>query len=239
MGVLMRRLLAAIAIVLLAAGFAMADRDAAETLNARGYESYKQAEYGAAVDLFQRAIKADKTYGLAHYNLACTLGVLRQRGEVCDYDAYRSTITFHLEQTLKHLPEKRAKMLTDPDLKSVRDTLFFQHLRGLSPKREADIRQILVNVKWYGPSPGAYGPVGGVDFRADGTVRMWSIEIDDNPRRVACEGNFRLDGREVILTFPKGFHGKKKLTGVFKKNGALVFESLGWTMTDDPDECSA
>ncbi|MDP8224006.1 MAG: hypothetical protein P9L99_11650 [Candidatus Lernaella stagnicola] len=235
----MKRWVPAALLLLLFSVLASAGRHEAESLNTEGFQLYKQGRYGDAAVVFRRAVAADETYGLAHYNLACTLALLRRQREVCEHDTYRGTITQHLADTLKYLPEKRSKMLTDPDLRSIHDTLFFQNLRGLSPKRDKDVREILVGVQWWGPSPGAYGPVAGVDFQSNGTFRFWALEMGDTVERRKFAGRFEVKGRKVILQFKQPFHGKKKLIGVLRKNGVLFFESVDWRMTDEPDECSA
>lgn len=222
-------------LVLAFAAAAWAAADDAQTLNREGFALYRQAKYGEAVERFRAAIAADPTCGLAHYNLACTLGVLRKKGRVCDFDAYRGDIVDHLQKALKYLPEKRAKMLTDPDLATVHDTFGFQLIRGLSPRKTADVKMILCNVNWYGPAPGAYGPMSGIAFKRDGSLRWWTLDPETG-KRAYREGAYTVDGNRVTVIFSGQ---QKRLEGKLHADGGLTFDGMKEPFTDDPDECSA
>lgn len=55
------------------------DEDKAKELNTIGYELYKSGEYEKALDYFSKSFKENNEYLFAHYNYACTLGVLMQQ----------------------------------------------------------------------------------------------------------------------------------------------------------------
>ena len=221
---------------------ASADRESARALNANGYQLYKQKKYGEALDFFKKSVEADITYGQAHYNLACTLGVLRKLRIFCEYDAYRSDIIRHLELTLKYMPSKKGKMLTDSDLTPVHDTFGWQVIKGLSPSNSGHLVTILANVTWYGPAPGAYGPMSGIEFKPDGSFRYWRLNIDtDKPRKDYFSGKYSVSDGNIRLTFgnpPDGASGKREYKGKISQAGVLQFEGIE-PFTDDPDDCSA
>ncbi|MCB9652326.1 MAG: hypothetical protein H6730_37830 [Deltaproteobacteria bacterium] len=223
------------ALLALTITLAFAATDEARALNTRGYRLYKQKKYGEAAQVFSEAIDADATYALPYYNLACTLSLLRAQGKICDHDAYRSSIIELLQDAVRLDPSRRKRLATDKDLDAVRDTFGYYKLIGLSVKNPRDLRKILVAVTWYGPSPGAYGPMAGADFHADGTLSTWSLDFpeDGSVRRVPGKGTWRLEGTRVLIKA-----GAREVAATLGEDGVLRFEDES-TMTDDPDECSA
>ena len=193
-----------------------------------------------AAQLFSKAIQADPQYGQAHYNLACALARIRIKGDICANDAYKSVILHHLNLTLKLMPSKKNKMLDDPDLESVRDTFGWQKIAGLSAEVPKDLKQILVRVQWFGPAPGAYGPVSGIDFQKNGSFRFWRLSIDENVHRQYVSGKFNLQGTRIVLNFDKPISSTKgtRFEGTLSWEGVLSIKDLD-RFTDDRDECSA
>ena len=125
--------LALAAVLLLWGGEAAAQT--AKAYNTKGYRLYKKKDYGNALKLFQKALEMDERHAQAHYNLACTYGVLRRLDKVCDYDAYRGTIIEHLKLAIRYGPKYRWKMRKDADLQPVHDTFAWQLLIGRSPRK--------------------------------------------------------------------------------------------------------
>ena len=67
----------------------------ANQLNTAGFRCYKEKKYGEAALLFGGATMVDDKLALAHYNLACTLALLRKENKVCDNNAYLDRILEH------------------------------------------------------------------------------------------------------------------------------------------------
>lgn len=218
-----------------------ADRKTAIELNRQGYELYKQKKHGEAIRAFQKAVEADQTYGQAHYNLACTHGLLRKiQKEPCTYESYKSVIVEHLKQTLKYMPEKRTKMLQDSDLNEVHDTYGWQIIKGCSPETTKGVTDILIHVTWYGPAPGCYGPANGLDFQPNGTVLFWRLEIGEGfPERVYLKGTYQVAGNKIKFQFKNKVFGKNSFTGTLTGQGEIIIKGGPQKFSDDPDECSA
>jgi tetratricopeptide (TPR) repeat protein len=216
----------------------------ASSLNSRGYHAYKAGEFSKALDLFKQAVKADPTYGQAHYNLACTLGVLRQKEGACgEHEVYLEDIIHSLHKTLKYLPLKRDKMLADPDLTPVYDTFAWQKIRGLSVTTTDEVKQILVAVSWFGPAPGAFGPIGGFDFLADGTFSYWYLDLtSDEVVRKQVTGEYEVSGSRVKFTFDIMQEKSGSFEGTLTENGLLILEGEGapeGPYSADRSDCSA
>lgn len=212
------------------------DAPAARAANDLGYQAIKGRQLEKAVEQLRRAVAADPSYGQAHYNLACALSLARSAGLACALDATKRRALEALEQTMKLLPTKRAKLLADRDLSGVRDTFGFGLIAGDSVGTSAGTRRLLVRVQWFGPAAGAFGPSGGLRFFADGRYERWSLVVPDDgaPSRTTSQGRFELNGRRVRLIPARGAPAQAELSPA----GLLSFED-GTRFSDDADECSA
>lgn len=210
----------------------------ARALNARGYSLYKKGQLARALELFRQAVDADSRFALAHYNGACTLARLRAQGKVCEHDAYKSAILEGVRTAIRLDPTLKARALKDADLRPIHDTFGYQLLAGRAVSKQEDLRAILVAVSWYGPAPGAYGPMSGLDFHEDGTVDTWTLDVGgEQVRRVRGKARFVVEGSKLKLTL----EGKRPRTlqGTLRRDGTLTIRGLLGPFTDDPDECSA
>lgn len=213
----------------------------ARALNVAGYRLHQAKKYPEAVAQFERSIEADPSFALAHYNLACALARLRAAGQICEHDAYRSTILEHLQEAVRLDPRRRARLRKDPDLAPVRDTFGYQRLVGRDPKDPAGFRRILEQVTWYGPAPGAYGPMSGMRFLGRGRGTGWTLVTDDEGEIRRQETRFRYEvrGLRVRIT-TKGADGEPTVVeGSIDETGHLRLPGFPGPFTDDPDECSA
>ena len=234
-------------LILLSVGSAFAEggnRESASALNAKGYHAYKAGEFSRALELFKQSVKSDPTYGQAHYNLASTLGVLRKKEGPCgEHEVYLEDIISSLHETLKYLPSKREKMLIDPDLTPVHDTFAWQKIRGLSPTTTEDVKQILVAVSWFGPAPGAFGPIAGFDFLDNGTFSYWYLDLaNDEVARKQVTGTYEVSGNIVNITFDMMQEKSGTFQGIVTEKGSLILEDEGGPVgpySDDRSDCSA
>lgn len=212
------------------------DLAAARAANDRGYQAIKERKLEVAVQELRRAVAADPSYGQAYYNLACALSLARGAGMACAVDATKRATLTALEQTMRLMPSKRAKLLVDRDLSGVRDTFGFGLIAGDSAGTSAGARRLLLRVEWFGPPAGAFGPSGGLRFFADGHYERWSLVVPDDgaPTRTKSSGRFELSGRRLRLIPAKGAQAQAELSPA----GLLTFED-GTRFSDDADECSA
>lgn len=213
------------------------DGTRARALNDQGLALQRRGKVDEGLEAFREAVEADPSYAMAHYNLACALARMRAAGRTCQADAYRSTIIEHLERSVVLDARRRARARLDADLDPVRDTIGFQRIilrRSLN--MDDDVRAVLVAVTWYGPSPGAYGPEGGLRFLADGTFTGWQLVFDDEgrPERRSRQGRFSVKGGRIEMRF----EGRPEALSATLTWSSLDVEELG-RFTDDPDDCSA
>ena len=222
--------------------FDVAHAQSARDLNTEGYRLYGAGKYPEALECFTRAVAADPNYALAHYNLACTLGVLRKRGgeSICTYDAYKSTILDHLEAAIHLDPDTLMRMGSEPDLDTIRNTIRYLRLTGLSPDNEDDIKTILVTVTWFGPSPGAFGPTSSITFHEDGTLTLWTLDTTGNePKRIDYRGECSVTANRITITLETPLDGTVQFIGTIMPGGTLDLPGLPGPFNDDPHECEA
>jgi tetratricopeptide (TPR) repeat protein len=214
----------------------------ARDLNTEGYRLYRAGKYPQALEYFRRAVAADPGYALAHYNLACTLGVLRKAGgeTICTYDAVKPAILDHLEAAVRLDPETLMKMTTDPDLDPIRDTLRYLRLVGVVPDNEQDVRTILVTVSWFGPAPGAFGPTSGIRFAADGSLVLWTLDTTgDEVKRVEYRGSWSVAANRITIVLDEPLGDDTEFFGTMLPGGTVDVPGLPGPFTDDPAECEA
>ena len=212
-------------------------------LNTSGFRAYKKKKFGLAAELFNKSVKADKTYAQAHYNLACTLSLLRAKGHVCEHDATQTTIIYHINKAIALNKKWIKKALKDKDLIAVHRTLGFQRLRGLSPSNAAHAKQLLQNVTWYFRTTADLQPQSKLVFKRNGTLvftyRHMVFESDDldTEKRSKIPGKYVVKGRSVTVILSRPVQGKKTFKGMLKTNGQLVFADPLGAFSDTPDEC--
>jgi tetratricopeptide (TPR) repeat protein len=212
----------------------------AAPLNTEGYRLYLAKQYPEALEKFQAAVKADETHALSHYNLAATLGLLRNQGKVCEFNAYRDAVMDELERAVKLDEGRRKRMQKDPDFSSVRGTLRYQALLGKKPEAAADARALLTAITWYAPAVGAYGNPVTLTLAANGTLTLSRVVMtDDEVKRESLKGRWKLEGTTVTLDFAKALEGMKRAVGKLQPDGHLVFETPAWNLSDSLSECDA
>lgn len=208
----------------------------AKALNTEGFRLYQAGRYPEALEKFQASAKEDPAYALPRYNAAATLGVLRKKGQVCEYGAHRDVIVEHLSQAVRLDARRLARARQDTDFDGIRDTLGWQRLLGRVPEREADVPLLLRAVSWYGPGVGVYGSTQALSFRPRGKVvlRTRTVDAGGRAQRIELGGTYSVKGRQVELRLK----GEAPATGTLTEAGALTFPRLG-TFTDAPSECDA
>ncbi|MFL5319125.1 MAG: hypothetical protein ACJ790_05670 [Myxococcaceae bacterium] len=234
----------------LVAASSFAQTPDAKKLNSDAMDAYKAADWDTAIAKFQGAIQADPTYALPHYNLACTLSLVRKAGQTCQHEAYRHTIVSELEKSVKLDPKRRDRMKKDADLQSVRDTIGYQKLMGVNPDTKDGLQTLLLNVSWWDKGQGAFGSIHSLKFLAGGKAKLTEKQMNDEGemKTVSFDGTWSLEDAKnslgapsfkVRLNLPKrGKDVAKSMTGVF--TGTMIdFHDAGMAFLDEPDECSA
>jgi len=216
--------------------------DSPKQLNQEGLDLYRAGKYGQAVKKFRKAVEINPRYGWAYYNLACTLGVIRKKGNICEHGAFQDRIVEYLTKAVKYQPVIKRKFKKDHDLDSIRKTIGYQKLLGLTLTNPGHIKLLLQRVTtWYGPAPGAYGHTSAFSFKKSGSVMYWYLRItpEGHTAKVHLKGTWRFEGSSIIVVFNKPLQNKKIYKGKLDKNGRLSFDGIYGFYLDTPDECSA
>jgi len=90
-------------------------------LNNKAMEFYERGEYEEASRLFRQAVDHDPKHFLAHYNLACTLTLLKDQGRENSWEE----IYHHLVLSVALSPSRWKRVLEDPDLQTFRRSFYF------------------------------------------------------------------------------------------------------------------
>ncbi len=212
-------------------------KNQAIALNTKGFRLYKRRKYAEAARYFRKAVQLDARYALAHWNLACTLGVLRKLRQICPNRAYLSEIVKHLKRAVELDKRYKSKMLTDKDLDPVRPTLGYQELLGYSAARVRDLGHLLMAVNWYGPTEGAFGHTKRLDFKKNSRVVLHYLD-KNTFKWHRISGRYRLRGRRVIVILQRPLGEHRRFIGRLSKKGSLRVRRLA-TFTDQPSDCDA
>lgn len=159
---------------------------------------------------------------------------------MCELDINPRDVTDQLARLLKMKPEWKTKVALDPDLTWLHKTYAFQTLLGRNPSIDADLVIMLESISWYGPNPGAYGPMGTVDFH-NGYCTFTSVNLDEEITRTISKPYPYTVSKGVIsvITDEKLHDGTYKVIHGKLVDGILSFEGKSFRYTDDPDYCSA
>lgn len=176
-------------------------------LNDRGMDYYYADEFIQAALFFLDAIDVDSSNYLAHFNLACTMCLIREKHGPCDvygpngeFDVRRTTILYHLNRSVALKESRREKLFTDSDLTCMHSTLAFHVLAGRSLSDPDDVADILPAVTWTVEQEGSNAdiPSGVIDFFDDGSFEadIWGLQ-----EPITGTGTYRLVAGEVLLDF--------------------------------------
>lgn len=211
------------------------------SLNSAGMALYRKGDLASATESFRKAIDADSSNYLAHYNLACTLCLIREKEGPCgEIDASLLTILHHLERSLALSPERRERMVEDSDLNCVRGTLKYHLLAGRSFDNPADLKEMLVSVQWsvyIADYMIRINPHGSIRFNRDGT---FTFEVYD--LKLKGSGTYATGKRKITLTFERGNFREKTLQGTIDSSGEIIIKGvMGKTIaiTNSLEECGA
>ncbi|GEM_PF-2433425 len=211
------------------------------SLNSTGIDLYRKGELAAASESFRKAIEADGSNYLAHYNLACTLCLIREKEGPCgEIDATLSVILYHLERSIAISPERRERMVGDADLTCVRSTLKYHLLAGKSFDNPADLREMLVAVRWsvyIADYMMRINPHGSIRFNGDGS---FTFEVYD--LKLKGSGTYSTGKSKITLTFEGGNFKEKILRGAVESSGEITIRGvMGKTIaiTNNLEECGA
>ncbi len=202
-------------------------------LNNRGMARYEEGDYTGASELFLEAVESDETNYLAHYNLACTMTLLRKDCNPWDFNPEgKYSFNIRMDSILEHLRKaaeldagRKRRMLEDPDLNAVHTALEFHLIAGRSLGTTAEARIILQEVLWridFAGRPAGLNtefgpPEGTVSFAPNGTFRIEFYEY-----RSQGFGRYRVENGRLELVFTGGDLGKGRIYGTFEEDRIVV-----------------
>lgn len=223
-----------------------ARRSSSRELNTVGYRCYKAGMLPQAKHLFLLALRVDDNHALAHYNLACTLMLMRAAGATCEHDATLGSVMHHLERAVAIDPKRRTRMKEDADLDGLRDNLRYRMLAGVRMGDPRSVRKALTGVTVYGPGVGAFDTLrtltfeGAGDGGPDSRVRVSIRTVgDDGPGEpVERKGYWDAQPGRLVIKLPTDVEG----------GGTMVLTPQGDVLQADgsatawfaaPSECDA
>ena len=220
----------------------LGERMPASQYNNAGHRYYEKGDLFAAILLFRKAIATDDRHALAHYNLACSLALVRglQGGTACgDIEAYQDSILRLLERSVALDRDRQARIAEDPDLDSVRHLMRFRIIAGADMNDPDTLHSLLATTRWFDPPQGAFGSLKELDLKDDGTYPLgWTAggqAAHDGVEAPALPspGTWELEGFTLRLKHK----GDLTILGVNPMGSLLDGQQPVWT--EDPAECSA
>lgn len=216
-------------------------------LNKQGYRLYRKKAYAQAARKFSSAIDANPRYAVAHYNLACTLALLRLEGKTCEHEAYVDTIIDHLEKAVALDPSRKKRMQKDPDLGETRNTLAFHVLlAGKSVHTKTGRVKLLSSFLWT-DSPGT-DMLSQLEFETNGTFSLRRLKVEYGEFETVVgtkevsrsKGTYRVVRDKVHLTFGAKHKGPRRFVGTFDTTEIAFPDELGtFTVREEhADDCS-
>ncbi len=215
-------------------------------LNNKGMDHYDEREFVTACEQFLKALEIDDSNYMAHYNLACTMCLLREEWSPCgfypdsdiEFDILQDTILYHLDRSVQLNERRRQRMVEDPDLARARTALRFHQIAGRSLTVAADAKAIIPAVNWRLnkdiDTPGSWDtPSGTVGFTREG---RFTIELYDEER--FAEGRYSIIDGTLSFEVTNGNFTIDRFMGEITENNIVIPDFYGydlviWSTTEE------
>ncbi len=217
----------------------------ADQLNSLGMRCYKEGRLEDAGRLFEAAIRLDEDHALAHYNLACVIGLLFATEGPCDMNFDWGQAIQHLRQSIAADPARAERAKIDSDLDSFREMMAFRLAVSGSPETADQTAALYDGVTLWGETPGVH-LLALVSFQRThsaaltGTVSGWMADV--NLEEAPVHGTWRAEGKTIIVdwapsTSKDGEHSIPGSTETIRLEEMNHYGHGGWYTS--PDYCSA
>lgn len=218
-------------------------------LNNKGMDHYDEKEYVTACELFLKALEIDDSNYMAHYNLACTMCLLREEWNPCgfypdsavDFDILLDTILYHLDRSVQLNEGRRQRMLIDSDLARARTALRFHHIADRSLTVAADAEVIIPAVHWrlnkdIDTPDGWDMPSGTVGFTREG---RFTLELYEEER--FAEGEYSIKEDAVVFEVTNGNFTIDRFVGEITESSIVIPKLYGydWVIWSTTEECGS
>lgn len=205
--------------------------------NQKAIDAFYQKNWPQAEIWFKESLEKNPNDPYANYNLACVYTILMSQ---CEYLTEEQDVFQLLNRAVTYKKSYRSLMLKDKDLSLLRNTYRFNEIAGLSPK------EIFSNMIWFGPSPGAYGPISEIKFDANGSFTLSMVafrESDGALEKPKYRGKYQWISEKVLqLEFqnlPSSLPNQTKKRQARWNKDSLEIEGFDYQFQDSPDRCSA
>lgn len=205
--------------------------------NQKAIDAFYQKNWSQAEMWFKESLKKNPNDPYANYNLACVYTIQLSQ---CEYLTEEQDVFQLLQNAVTYKKTYKRLMLKDKDLSLLRNTYRLNEIAGLSPK------EIFTNMIWYGPSPGAYGPISEIKFDSDGSFELSLVafrESDGALEKPKYRGKYQWISEKVIqLEFqklPSSLPNQTKKRQARWNKNTLEIDGFDYQFQDSHDRCSA
>ena len=195
-------------------------------------ELYEQGRLLDACEVFLQSVQADESNFLAHYNLACSMTLLRKAYDPSSFQADTGrSFSITLETILEHLAKavtldnsRQTRMVEDSDLDALDSVLLFHRIAGRSLTNPWTARELLPRIHWSLWISGGSETASIADIPPDGTIHFYSsggfdLQLWNGRRRGS--GVYKVEQDRLLLRFEKGGFGTVETAGKILENGVL------------------
>jgi hypothetical protein len=195
-----------VALLLLSSAIAAADAGKARQLNTEGMKLYGKTNYRAALEAFDKAIAADPTFVLAHYNAASMASILGNTARVID--ELKWLVASKDPVAVKALVQAK----TDRDLDRASMHPRVRELIGLPGFDKIDLAEMLTERDgvWGFDTEFCAGEAVTLTFKKGGKVAVASeFACDATETTTADAGTWTVSGGKLVITTKTVFAGGK------------------------------
>lgn len=200
-------------------------KEAARDLNTEGFTFYQNGDYESALAKFKESMTYDDEYFFAHFNYACTLGVLMKNNYEEWYDV-KDEVIEELKLCLQIDPTSKSKIMNDSDLDLVKSELdYLTEVAGYDLSTSDGVRNVLKKAEWYVHGQGVISVLGGVDFEGNNVTFSYLNLENFNEGTIGdpiiSTGTYSYDGSVITFKMDQPTLKRRSLSDVYNNYDVL------------------